>query len=167
MAAYDFSIVTDTEQQKQLFGLTREYGLLMRTFYGGIWREGQFIDLMKSAHLYVVMYEQEVVGYSWVNMFNGRSAVLHVCLFPSAPRGRRIEMGKAFLKYLLFSKDENGEYYRDSLVGLVPETHRHVEIFGLSIGMNHIGCIPAGVNIMGEAVDLAILTVTREDLMEG
>ncbi len=166
MVRFDFDIVKSKEHMAELFGLTREHRLLASTFYGSAYYSEDFIKLMEDAQLYILMCDEELVGYSWLNMFSGRSAAVHVCLFPTAPKPIRARLGSAFLKYLFSMKDNKGRNCFDSLVGLVPETHKHVEIFALSIGMNYQCIIPSGMTVMGEVVDLAILTVTREDLTE-
>ena len=163
MTETTFSRVTDYNRMGDLFHFTLEYDLLDRTFYGQVNMVVDFINLMKGAHLYVAMQEGEVVGYSWLNMFTGRAAAFHICLFPTAQDKQSI--GREFLKYILHYQDESG-YYVDCLIGLVPNNYQHVRNFVERIGMRSAGYIPHAVEPGRGAINLLIYTVTREDIKE-
>ena len=159
---FSFPPFVGHDQLRTLYDLTLAHGLVERTFHGdSIQSFGDFLEVMEDSHVYGTICDGELVGYAWINTWLGRSAAVHVCLWPSAPRDAIAEMGQKFLGHILRMKD--GEY-RDSLFGMVPSSYRHAVEYALSIGMNYSGSIPAGAVVDGEAMDLEILTISRKDV---
>ena len=150
------------DQMRTLYDLTLAHGLIEQTFHdGSVQNFNDFAEIMDDAHVYGTICDGELVGFTWVNSWTGKSAAVHVCLWPTAPREVIVEMGRKFLRHLLTMKD--GEY-RDSLYGLTPVTHGNVCEYAKAIGMEEVGVIPAAAVVDGEAVGLTLLTVTRKDV---
>ena len=160
-----FSHVHMNDWGLELFNLTVDHGLLDITFHGTVITLYGFLEALNDAHVYVALEEGELVGFSWINMFTGKAAAVHVCLFPTA-RDKQ-GLGRAFFKYVLCTQDEQGEYYRDCLIGLVPDNYHHVRDFVRRIGMRSAGYVPHAVEAGRGSVNLLIYTITREDIEEG
>lgn len=149
---------------EELYRLTLNYDLLERTFYTKL-SLAEFLELMQKAHLYAVEHDRELVGYTWLNMFWGNSAAVHVCLFPVVSARAKIQAAKEFCRFVLCAR-LGKQFYKDSLVALVPETHKHVMSYAMATGLRYLGAIPKGVTVMGEYVDLSIFIIERTDLEE-
>lgn len=161
---YEFPLMDTTDGLQALFTLTESYELLETTFYGGgVETFEDFQELMSNAHVYGIVHDGELVGFTWINMWMGRSAAVHVCLWPTADREHIAPMGRAFLQHVLNLK-KNGAYYRDSLFGLTPASYHNVIQYALAIGMVWQAEIPDAAVVKGEAVPMTLLTVTREDV---
>ena len=159
---FSFPPFFGSEQMQTLYDLTLAHGLIERTFHNGdVQSYIDFKDVMEDAHIFGTICDGELVGFAWVNTWTGRSAAVHVCLWPTAPREAIAEMGRKFLKHILTMKD--GEY-RDSLFGMTPETYHSTRRYAEDIGMRRAGIIPAGAVIDGEPVGLAIYTIVRKDV---
>lgn len=160
---YDFRRVELPEPLATLFFITRVEGLVEQTFYdGSVTCEQDFVELMEDAHCFGVYLDNKIVGFTWLNGWMGRSAAAHVCMWPGAGK-HTVPMGRDFLRYALTAQDDTG-YYRDSLIGLTPATHRHAVIFSKWIGFKHAATLPHAAVVNGKTTDLVVSTVTRQDL---
>lgn len=162
-----FPQLTKREQFIELFELTEAHKLLGRTFQGNVSTAEECVALLQSAHVFGIIFEDELVGFSWINMFLGRAAAVHICLWPTAPKEHRVQMGQDFLSYILHMPAKDEDYYVDCLFGLVPETHDYVGRYAEKLGMKYQARIPYAATVMGETVSLAIYTVTRDEFCHG
>lgn len=106
-----------------------------------LWYDGMpvglytWLERVKDQWLVVVRKGSEPVAMFWLNGFQGKSAQIHFCVFPSHITDAQ-EIGKATLAWL------GEEGWLHSLYGVTPVTHRHVIPFIERIGFKVLGKLP-------------------------
>lgn len=160
--AFEFPPLNSPGDLRTLYDLTVLHNLLEKTFYnGGVETLMDFQFNMQDAHVYGAIYNHELVGFAWLNMWTGASAAVHICLWPTAPREEIVALGSLFLKHIFHL---NGGEYRASLFGLTPVSYKNVIRYAELIGMTLEAGIPSGANVQGVSEDLVLLTVTKDEV---
>ena len=160
--SYEFPFTDRADDLKALFTLTESYELLETTFYGGgVETFEEFQKALSNAHVYGVVHDDELVGFTWLNMWMGRSAAVHVCLWPTADREHIVPIGRAFLQHVLNLKN-NGAYYRDSLFGLTPANYHNVVKYAQDIGMIFHAEIPGAAIVRVEVISVKFMLMIEE-----
>jgi len=166
MSKYQFTHATDSADLEQLYKLAVDYQVAERAFYdGGVQGVDDFLDLMDFAHCFQVWLDGELVGFTWLNGWRGKTAEAHVCLFPTAGE-HSVALGREYLRQVLHGKLADGSYYRDSVYGLTPATHRHAAIYARKIGFKKLGIVTSGATVAGEPTDLIVSVADRDTIKE-
>lgn len=126
-------------------------------------------DLFRPGSLpFLVSYDGEPCGVSWLNTIEGRSARGHYALFRAFwGRRRTIEIGRGIFRHYLGLRDARGDLF-DVLIGIAPACNPLAWKLALLCGAKQQCVLPhfaynAGTGLTEDAV---LTTTTRESLEE-
>lgn len=124
----------------------------------------EFLEAMKhGAHnLFVVMVDGQKAGIVWLNMFEGRFARCHWCVFSPYWGKESVEIGKESLRLVMNMKDREGIFMLDMLLGIVPSMNRLAINYCEKCGGIIQGEIPYLSMWQGNSVPGTIIYYTRE-----
>lgn len=147
-----------------LFTRVVDEGLLDTVFYEGtVTSKEQFLSIMKGNGnlLYILLVKKEIVGFVWLNRFEGRTAHLHFCTFKNTwGTGQNVETGK----YVLGKLINIGCF--DLFIGWLPVWNHHAIGFIKKCGAQTAGTIPNAIYNAkaGKSEPAVFVYLTREDL---
>lgn len=152
----------------RLFDRVADEGLQRVVFYEGTIKSRKyFLSIMKGLHnhLYILLEKKEIVGFVWLNRFEGKTAHLHFCMFKNTwGTGQNVEIGKYVLSKLI-NMGAPGFFF-DLFIGWLPEWNTHAIGFIKRCGAQTAGVIPNAIyNAKTEQSEPAVFVyLTREDL---
>lgn len=158
-----------TELLGHVFDKIISEGLFESIFYDGtVNTKSQFIaDVLRTGSMpFVVMADDDVAGFAWLNSFEGRTARVHfVCFRRFWGHTLSIPIGRRYLRYVLTRRDEHG-YLFDSLVGITPKDNALACRMALKCGCVMAGTIPNFLYVAerGLSVDAVAVAATRESV---
>jgi len=138
--------VTDSTM-KTLWLKTVQEDLHDIIFYEGtITSEDQFLAMAKASGtmFYLLFDDNDLVGYTWLNRFENKSARMHYCVFKHY-WGQTLEIGKFVLNKLLTQPLEDNTFLFDLLTGFVPAWNKKAINFSLKCGGKTYGEIPNAI----------------------
>ncbi len=132
---------------KGLFDQTVTDCLQDIVFYEGTIKTAEsFLAMAKSfgTFFYLLYDDKDVVGYTWLNRFENKTARQHYCVFKKF-WGKSIDIGKFTLESFLKQKDSEGDYIFDLLTGFIPAWNKKAINFSLKCGGKTYGEIPNAI----------------------
>lgn len=128
---------------KRLFERTDADGLVPIVFYeGAITSAEQFLALARSLDWFFLLKDgEDVVGYTWLNRFENKTARQHFCVFKEY-WVKSIDIGKFTLNSFMGLKDNDGKYFFTILTGIIPAWNDRAINFALKCGGKTYGVIP-------------------------
>ena len=158
-------VIRDTENSKLLAGAIfqeiKRSGQLRACFpYDKkMHKLDHFIEIMEEYHhLYAVYYSNILCGAAWLNNWEFRSARIAFATFKTNARFYFYEIMNETASQLINLKDPEGNYYCDSLYGVIAKKNKAVIRASRLSGFKNTGFIP---NLYGEGNDATILSFTR------
>ena len=128
----------------------------------------EFLSAMKygANSLYIVDVYGDVAGVVWANRFKSKTAYIHFCGFQRYWGNGSVEIGRAAMGQILYMVDNTGEYYLDTLLGLIPCTNIPAIKWLKKVGLEEVGKIPSALwsNQEKKSEDGLLLYLTREGL---
>jgi len=156
-----------TFQDSTIIGLFERVvsdGIFDTIFYEGtVDSKEAFLTMMKGngAILYLLLIEKEIIGFVWLNRFEGKTAHLHFCTFKNTwGTGKNVGIGRFTLRQLI----NMGCF--DLFVGWLPVWNTHAINFVKACGAKTAGIIPNAVfnSKSGKSEPAEFIYLTREDL---
>ena len=150
---------------KKLWERTVNDGLDKIVFYEGTIKDAcGFLKMAKDlgTAFYFIFDGTEVIGYTWLNRFENRTARQHFCVFLEY-WGKTLDVGKYVLDYFMHMKNPAGEYCLDLLTGFVPAWNERAIKFSLKCGGKTHGKIPNAIfnGATGKSEDAVFVFYTR------
>ncbi len=139
-----------TAPDSQIVGLwerTEKEGLVGTVFYEGTIKSAEsFLAMAKhpGTAFYLIIMNDAVVGYTWLNRFENKTARQHFCVFREY-WGGLVEIGKSVLHQFLHMRDNSGRFVVDLLTGFVPAWNKRAIKFSLKCGGKTYGEIPSAI----------------------
>ncbi len=135
-------------------------------FYAGhVKTREDFLRYMKDpgVHLYVLEVDDEIVGMTWLDKIENKSAFNHFCVFSNFWGKDTVALGKASLQKLINMGDEDGFVF-DVFKGAVPAWNKRAIEFAQACGGVNLGVIPYGIwdAAKEQSVDAVVIYYTRE-----
>ena len=127
-----------------LFERMVKENLVHKTFCDGKIKTSQdFVNMMKYGGntLFLIFDNKELVGITWLNNFQGRSASIHSFLFQVGWGEKSSLIGKTIVADILNMKDGQG-YILDVLIAVTSANNRLAVKWIKQSGMQIIGEIP-------------------------
>jgi len=151
---------------KQLWERTLADGLDKIVFYEGtISTAYDFLNMAKQpgTAFYFIFAGTDVIGYTWLNRFENRTARQHFCVFKEY-WGKSLDVGRFVLDKLIHMKNPEGEFILDLLTGYVPAWNERAIKFSLKCGGRSHGIIPNAIfnGVTGKSESAAFIYYTRE-----
>jgi hypothetical protein len=115
-------------------------------------------NMENNCNLYAVYYRNLLCGAVWINNWEFRTARLTFSAFKTTARLHFYGIMKETTRHLMHLKDENNNYYHDSLYGLIEEKNKKIIRAALLSGLKKTGFIP---NFYGENSNVVILSAVR------
>lgn len=111
---------------------------------GTILSRVMFLEIMKDGRtaLYIIYYEEKLLGIIWLNRFEGRLARVHWCIFDGFSAKQKIQAGRYASEQIMEMKDAKGNYVFDLLLGYMPTTNNKAIQFTCLCGGIIGGTIP-------------------------
>ena len=105
-----------------------------------------FLRAMKYGenHLYLVLDDERVVAFFWLNRFEGKTARLHF-VFLDLDRKDKVDIGKQCVGEIMALTDNTNEYVFDMLIGVTPIANEPACRYVQAVGLKKIGVLPFGV----------------------
>jgi len=105
-----------------------------------------FLRVMKYGenHLYLVLDDDRIVAFFWLNRFEGKTARLHFG-FLDLGRKDKVDIGKQCVEEVLALTDNMNEYVFDMLIGVTPISNKAACKYVQAVGLKKIGVLPFGV----------------------
>lgn len=121
--------------------------------------EKTFVKMMNEHnHLYAVYYGDLLCGAAWINSWEFKTARINFAAFKTTAIFHFYEIMNEAAKKLINMKTSDGEYYYDSLYGLIEESNKKILRAARLSGLKKTGFIP---NYYGVGKHVAILSLTR------
>jgi len=135
-------------------------------FYAGhINSRESFLRYMKDPGtlLYVLIIDNDIVGVTWLDGIEDKSAFDHFCIFSEFWGQDTVALGKTVLKMLTCTQYE-GEYVFDLFKGMVPAWNQRAVDFAVACGGVNLGVVPNGIWNEGKkkSEDAVFIYYTRE-----
>jgi hypothetical protein len=123
----------------------------------------QWLDVLRTLreyglHKYGVLSDGKIVGEFALEVFTGRSALMHFSMHPDVPFPEKIKIGKFVLNFI-FTKWINPKTEKPflaSVYGLTPHTNRGALILARKVGFKILGVLPCGIRSLGADIDAVI-----------
>lgn len=157
-----------------LFNKAKAEGTLKYILYGinyDAMTEKQFIDWFKfsACKMWVVLYQQKLVGWIWIDDIRLKAGRLHYNFFRWAIKaGITGEIGRQCLKYFLNLKGADGNYVFDVIRGETPAFNKLAVGYLKKLGMTVVGTIDkmAWSFDRQKAYPMVISYMTRDQIKE-
>ena len=121
--------------------------------------QNTFVEMMnKYYHLYAVYYDTILCGSAWLHSWEFKTARLTFAAFKTTAVFHFYEIMNEAASQLINMKTKDGEYYYDSLYGLIEENNKKIVRAARLSGLKKTGYIP---NYYGEGKNVAVLSLTR------
>ncbi len=129
---------------KGLFQMTVTEGLDKIVFYEGtVQTADEFLRVMKNSMSWLFMKDGEIIGYTWLNRFENKTARHHFCVFKDH-WGQLEELGRYTIQRLVNLESGDG-YVFDLLTGFIPAWNERAIKFALKCGGKTHGVIPNAI----------------------
>ena len=114
---------------------------------GSVRNADDFLYMFKydRNELYVIYYQNKIAAFCFLNHFDGRSAQIHFCIFKQYWGKVGRDFGRELLTKLLNTKDQDGSYTLDVILGLVPFKNKHAYGYAQRVGGKFVGLIPSAI----------------------
>lgn len=143
---YPEDIKISDKHIEDMFTQMEEDGTVQVVFYEGtIQTKEEFLALAQNTnnHFYFLLVDKTIVGFTWLNRFEGKMAHLHFCFFKKY-KSSCVQIGKQVLDYL-FSFMHDGQYCFGALVGFVPEWNTSAIQYAKYLGATVAARIPDAI----------------------